>query len=198
MKNYVLNLLILSAILIPITAKAIDIEKIYFHIGSHTEFYNASQINTSGDKNKIQLIPTIGTSIPFALPYQFEFLPEFNWVLPVNQGSTKIIKNIFMFRADFGYLVTDWFKVRSGTSLILQNQHGRGGSTQIENGNSVSTFYYPDANRSSFNNTFDLGVEIFHENWSTRLQTYTYSLFQEQRREVSYTVFITYLWDFKQ
>jgi hypothetical protein len=197
MKKHLFFLLFLSSFFFSKDLYAWSFDKLYLNVGSHTEFYNATQINTSGDKNKLQFLPTLGAMIPFTLPYQFEFLPEFNWVLPINQGSNKIIKNIFMIRGDFGYLITDWFKLRSGTSLIIQNQHGRGGSTQIENGNSVSTFYYPEANRSSFNNTFDLGLEVFHQNWSARIQTYTYSLFKEQKREISYTLFITYLWDFK-
>jgi hypothetical protein len=194
MKKLNFSLLFLSTFLIS-KSHAVDLKKIKLNFGSHTEFYNASQINTSGDKNRFDLIPTIGAGISHDLPSNFKFLPEINWALPINQGSSQIIKNVFMLRADFGYTPIDWLNLRAGSSLMIQNQHGRGGKTQIENGNTVSTFYYPDENHSSFNNTFDLGVEFIKEKWSARIQTYTYSLFKEERREMSYTLFVSYLWE---
>jgi hypothetical protein len=106
----------------------------------------------------------------------------------------KIIKNIFMYRIDIGLDVLEWLRLRMGTSIIHLNQHGRGGKTNMNNGNGSSPFYYPDENRSSFNNTFDVGVEALWKDWSARIQTYTYSLFQSDKRQLSYSLFITYYW----
>jgi hypothetical protein len=75
------------------------------------------------------------------------------------------------------------------------NQHGRGGPTNVNNGDDTSTFYYPDENRSSLNNTLDIGAEFFLDEWALRLQTYTYSLLREERRQLSYTLFVSYYWD---
>ncbi len=129
------------------------------------------------------------------LKSEFLFLPEINWVLPQTVDGTKIIRNLFMFRADLGHQVVDWLRLRVGTSVMWLNQHGRGGSTQINNGNSSSTFYYPDQNVSSFNNTLDVGAEVLHGQWSIRLQTYIYSVFLEDRRQISYTLMGSYYWD---
>ena len=100
-----------------------------------------------------------------------------------------------MLRADFGYKLFDWLQVRPGTSVMWLNQHGRGGSTQVDNGGGTSTFYYPSGNRSSWNNTLELGLETIYQQWSFRLQTYTYMLFKSERRAVSYSLFLTYSWD---
>lgn len=177
---------------------------ITLNLGSHTEFFGAVQNDSSGGLRKWDFAPTvgIGTRLNISSP-EFTFLPEFNWVLPRGAGSSKIIKNLFMFRADLGYNPVDWFRLRIGTSLMLANQYGQGGSTTMNNGNSSSKFYYPDENRSSWNNTFDLGVEVLPlfferpQNWSLRLQTYTYSIFREDRRQISYSVFWTYTWNNK-
>lgn len=172
-----------------------NLKAIVFQAGPHTEFYNAVQNDSSGGLRKFDLAPTIGVGMHLPMEYGWHFLPELNWVLPQAAGSSKIIKNLFMIRADFGYDLLEWFRLRVGTSLMWQNMHGRGGKTSINNGNSESTFYYPDENRSSLNNTLDLGVEVlFSEEWSVRLQTYTYSLFKEETRQLSYTVFISYYW----
>lgn len=175
---------------------------IALNIGSHTEFFGTVQNDTSGGMRKLDFAPTVGlgTEIKFQEGSSFLFLPEFNWVLPQKAGSSQIIKNLFMFRADIGYLAFNWLRLRMGTSLLLANQHGRGGSTNVNNGNTQSKFYYPSENRSSWNNTLDFGIEFFPtfleepQNWNLRLQTYTYSVFREQQRQISYTLFWTYYW----
>jgi hypothetical protein len=112
---------------------------ITLNLGSHTEFFGAVQDDSSGSLRKWELAPTvgIGTRLNIFSP-EFTFLPEFNWVLPRSAGSSKIIKNLFMFRADVGYNPVDWFRLRLGTSLMLANQHGQGGTTTMNNGNSTS------------------------------------------------------------
>lgn len=195
----ILICLVLLGGLLPVRkAQAIEpfkIDAVSLNAGFHTEFYNNVQIDDSGGMRKIDYAPTLGVGGYIPLNDGWSFLPELNWVLPRSAGSSQIVKNLVMFRADFGYDPLDWLRLRAGTSLMFLNIHGRGGSTTINNGNDSSTFYYPDENHSSLNNTFDLGLEAMHENWSLRFQTYTYSLFKEERRQVSYTLFVTYYWD---
>lgn len=173
------------------------IESIYFNLGTHTEFYNSVQTDASGGVRKFDAkTPTVGAglSIPLGI-YDLRFLPEVNWVLPKTSGDSKIIKNLFMFRGDLAYDPWEWLRLRLGTSLMWLNQHGRGGKTEMDNGNGTSPFYYPNENRSSLNNTLDLGAELRHNAWALRLQSYIYSVFVEERRQVSYTLFVSYYWD---
>jgi hypothetical protein len=177
------------------TTKSSNIDAFVFNLGAHTEFYNSVQTDDSGTLRKFDPSAVIGAGFVMPIDYGLIFLPELNWVLPQKAGSSKIIKNLFMLRADLGYDPLTWLRLRVGTSLMWLNQHGGGGSAQVNNGNGTSTFYYPDENRSSVNNTFDLGVEALMDAWSVRLQTYTYALFKEERRQVSYTLFVSYYWD---
>lgn len=170
-------------------------KEIYFNLGSHTEFYNAVQKDDSGGLRKFDFAPAIGMGVGFSIIDSLAFLPEFNWVLPQTAEDSKIIINTFMFRGDLAYDPIDSLRLRLGTSLIWQNQHGRGGKTTMKNGNDESTFYYPDENRSSLNNTFDLGAEAIWDQFAFRLQTYTYSIFKEEQRQISYTLFLTYYWE---
>ncbi len=171
------------------------LEAYNFNGGFHTEFYNAVQTDSSGTLRKLQFAPTIGGGLSYAFSPPWRFLPEANWVLPRFDEDTRIMKNIFMIRADLGYDIFDWLRLRIGTSLMWLNQHGRGGRAKLKNGNDTSTFYYPSENRSSLNNTLDLGAEIkFSDEWSVRMQTYTYALFKQERRQLSYTLFLTYYW----
>lgn len=177
-------------------AKKKQIESIIFNLGTHTEFYDNIQNDTSGGTRKFDMkAPTIGAGLIMPIGSDWRFVPELNWVLPRSAGDSQIIKNLFMFRADFGYDPLDWLRLRVGTSIMWANQQGRGGKEEINNGTSTSTFYYPEENRSSLNNTFDLGIETMYEDFAVRLQTYTYALFKEERRQVSYTLLFSYYWD---
>lgn len=171
------------------------IDEIYFSLGSHTEFFNAVQNDDSGGMRKFDFAPTIGAGMGFNFQNDFSFLPEINWVLPQTMEDSHIMINTFMFRADLGYDPLDWLRLRLGTSLIWQNQQGRGGKAEMRNGTSTSTFYYPDENRSSLNNTLDLGAEAFYDQFAFRLQTYIYSVFVEERRQLSYTLLFSYYWE---
>lgn len=171
------------------------IQKYSFNFGAHTEFYDNVQNDASGGLRKFDVAPTLGLGFHIPMDSGLVFLPEFNWVLPRSSENSKIIKNLMMFRADFGYDAVDWLRLRVGSSIMLLNQHARGGSTQVNNGNGQSTFYYPDENRSSLNNTLDVGGEVLFGSFSIRLQTYIYSVFLEDRRQISYTLFGTYTWD---
>lgn len=144
---------------------------------------------------KFDFSPTIGVQALIPTPWNIDLLPEFNWVLPREAGSDRVIKNLFMLRLDLGHDLFDFLRLRFGTSLMWQNIHGRGGKAEVDNGESTSTFYYPDENRSALNNTFDLGVEgLLSDAWSLRLATHTYSLFDSERRQLSYTLLLTYYW----
>jgi hypothetical protein len=179
----------------PTTKPSSIIKQIYFNLGTHTEFYNAVQYDDSGGLRKFEFAPTVGIGLVMPLSGYWNMLPEFNWVLPKTYEDTKIIVNTFMYRFDIGYDPIEWLRLRVGTSIIQMNQQGRGGDTRENNGNGTSKFYYPSENRSSLNNTLDFGVEVMHEEFAFRLQTYTYSVFKKEQRQVSYSLLLTYYWD---
>jgi hypothetical protein len=169
---------------------------INFSLGSHTEFYNAVQNNSSGGLRRFDFAPTFGVGTRLNAGWNhISLLPEITWVLPQLNEETRIIKNVFMLRADLAYDPLEWLRLRLGTSVMWLNQQGRGGTAQIANGNSTSTFYYPDENRSSLNNTFDVGLEAMLDKYALRFQTYTYSLLKPERRQISYSILLTYYWE---
>lgn len=173
------------------------IKQFYFNLGNHTEFYNGIQKDDSGGLRKFDFAPTVGFGvvIPVSSTKYWNFLPEFNWVLPKTYEDSHILVNTFMYRFDMGFDPLEWLRLRMGTSLIHLNQQGKGGSTSMRNGNDSSTFYYPSENRSSLNNTFDVGVETLFDQFAVRFQTYTYSIFKKEQRQHSYTLFFTYYWE---
>lgn len=172
-------------------------ESVNFNVGTHTEYFNNVQVNSTGGTRKFDFAPMVGVGVVIPIANHFRFLPEMNWVLPqLNSESEKrIIKNTFMLRGDIAYDPLEWLRLRLGTSIMHQNQQGRGGKAKVNNGNGHSTFYYPDENRSSINNTVDVGIEGMFKKWSIRLQTYTYAILSSERRQLSYTLMGSYYWD---
>ena len=175
---------------VPVTQKS----QFYLSAGAHTEFYNQLQVDATGGMRRFDPAPTIGAGLKTSVLGSFLFLPEINWVLP-RKPAEEIIKNLLMGRADLGYDPVDWLRIRVGTSLMWLNQHGSGGAVKMNNGNSTATFYNPDQNRSSFNSTLDVGAELLLGAAALRLQTYTYSPLKSERRQLSYTLFLSYYWD---
>lgn len=167
-------------------------EKFYFNLGNHFEFYNAVQNDSKGGLRTWDFAPVIGVGRKFPIGGDFNLYPEFNWVLPQSAEDTHIITNTLMYRLDLGYSFSENFNLRFGTSIMQLNQHGRGGESTQRNGTSTSTFYYPDENRSSINNTLDFGGEILIEQFAIRPQVFAYSIFREDRRQFSYALFFTY------
>lgn len=175
----------------------IEISSIGFNVGSLTEFVGNVQIDSAGGKRRFDFNPAIGAFAVIPLQGNVDLLPEINWVLPRKTGTDSVYKNLLMFRADIGYRWFEWLRLRAGTSVMFLNTHGSGGKVSRDNGNGQTEFYRPNSNSSSFNNTFDLGIEFLKDPWAFRFQTYTYSLFNEQRRQHSYMVMGTYYWDYK-
>ena len=165
-----------------------------FHVGSHTEFYDAVQIDDQGTTEKFGFNPLLGFSTDFELRPTWRMIPELNWVLPKEAG-TGITENLFMFRTDFAWHLSDVWRLRAGTSVMVHWIRGQGGSKEMNNGNGVSKFYIPAESRTALNNTLDLGAEVMLDSIGFRFQTYIYSLLKPERRQVSYSLMVSYYYD---
>ncbi len=165
-----------------------------FHLGTLTEFYDAVQVDDSGGQDKFALNPLLGFSTDFELTPTWALVPEINWVLPrqVTEGTTK---NLIMVRLDGAWRGGDWWRLRAGTSLMINNIRGDGGSTRMNNGGSTSEFYLPSESKTAVNNTLDFGAEAFKDAFALRFQSYIYALARSERRQVSYTLTLSYYYD---
>ena len=187
----------LAFISLDVTAQDSSFKDFNLSLGSHTEFYRKVQTDQKGTQRTFDFNPMLGVGKSFPFHHLVSFEPEVLWVLPKSLGSsTNVIRQIFFFRPDFKLKLPFNFALRLGTSFAVLNQHGKGGKIKLNNGNTQTTFYNPDENRTSLNNTFDLGLQYqLLQNHSLKFQTYTYSLLKAERRQVSYSLLYTYHWD---
>lgn len=165
-----------------------------FHLGTLTEFYDAIQVDDQGTTDKFAINPMLGFSLEIEITPDWMWAPEINWVLPREAGE-GVSKNLLMIRNDAIWRATDILRLRVGTSFMINNIRGQGGSKRLNNGAGTSEFYVPSESRTSINNTLDLGAEALMDEFAFRFQTYIYSLLKSERRQISYSLTLTYYYD---
>src|SRR5690606_9913906 len=138
--------------------------------------------------------PFLGFSTDVMITPEWTWIPEINWVLPREAGE-GVTKNLIMLRTDAAWRGSDWWRLRIGTSLMVNNIKGEGGKKKMNNGSGTADFYVPSESRTSVNNTLDLGAEAFVEDFGFRFQTFIYSLLRSDRRQYSYTLTLSYYYD---
>jgi len=179
---------------VPSALNAQPFTHVGFHLGGFSEFIRAIQIDDQGSKNLFNPSPFIGFSAIVPLNEQWLFHPELNWVLPQEVGQ-GVSKNIFMLRGDFSYAMDDWWRLRVGTSLMINNIRGSGGTQRMNNGDGSADFFVPAESKTAVNNTLDLGVEMHSDEFAARFQTYIYSLLKSDRRQYSLSLTLSYYYD---
>ncbi|MBY0517110.1 MAG: hypothetical protein K2P81_09390 [Bacteriovoracaceae bacterium] len=171
-----------------------SLKNIGFHGGSLTEFVGATQVDANGKTETFHFNPMIGFSTEVEMVTDWHLIPEFNWVLPRDAGD-GISKNLFMIRGDVGWRYSDYWRLRMGTSIMVNNIRGSGGTKSMNNGSGSSDFYIPAESKTAYNNTLDLGVEALLDDFGFRFQTYIYSPLRSDRRQYSYSLTMSYYYD---
>ena len=68
-----------------------------------------------------------------------------------------------------------------------------GKALTLPNGSSTATFYQPSESVTSYNVTWNLGLEsAINANWSLRFETFGYEILSSVKRDISYTFNVTY------
>ena len=161
-----------------------------FQAGTWLENLGQVRANRDDDTNGFGITPFIGASSAYNINSQHQIIPELGYV--IQQSSHKVTKNLFFFRTDYAYSAYEWLKLRAGSSFMILRQSGSGGEDTLNNGNTTETYFIPEEGRNTYNQTLDLGVEFVQKEISTRLQLYTYSPFDEQRRSYTFSLSLSY------
>lgn len=168
--------------------ESFDLRRGKFTFGNWTQFHNYFQTDIEGNTETFDFNPYLGFGLEFTLPAPWYLSTEIGGTLPKTMADGAGTFNIFYLRADAIYRANRW-KFLIGSSIVMSVFKGTGGTTTLSNGGTPTTFYRPELTQTALNNTFDLGIEYhFSKKWSARFQTLTYSLFDEDQRQISYTL----------
>ena len=165
-----------------------NFETVSFQFGTWLENYAQVRATRDDDTNGFEITPFVSASVAYKLATQHEIIPELGYV--IQQSSNEVNKNLFFIRADYAYQMKDWLKLRAGSSFMMLMQSGSGAEDTLNNGNTTDTYFVPNENRTSYNQTIDLGAEFIQKELSARVQLYTYAPLDAERR--SYTISLSF------
>lgn len=164
-------------------------------VGNWYEFVGDVQVNDNGESNSLldfQLTPFIAISADHEFQPGWALIPEIGYVIRRQAGDESIVKDQFFVRLDVAWTVWERLRLRLGTSTMLATMSGDGGEESLPNGDSTQTFYRPDQRSTAVNQTLDLGAEYLWKNMSARFQSYIYSLDEQEKRMISYSLSFNY------
>ncbi|MBL7663879.1 MAG: hypothetical protein JNM93_02010 [Bacteriovoracaceae bacterium] len=180
------------------SARNFELRNAVVGFGNYAHFINAMQVDTSGKTESFNINPYVVGGLEFALPKNKYYLnTEFGLTIPKTTADGSALLTMLFLRADVAYRFRKGrYKLLLGSSLVMTNLKGNGGTVTLNNGGSPQTFYRAEETRTAYNNTLDLGLEYyFSRKWGARLQTIHYSIFDSEQRQMSYLLTFNYYWD---
>jgi len=163
--------------------------------GAYVPFGPSTQRTASGSSNTLSFDPMLGVNTKMVTPWFNQiFLPELDVVFHTGEKD-GYSKKTYLLSADFGYQINSMFMLRYGSSTVITQISGSGGVVYLNNGNSTDAFYRPNKSNISWNQTLNLEIDgMVNPSYSLRFETYIFSLFNSQSRQVSYALsFIYYM-----
>lgn len=174
------------------------ISESHWHIGlgNYFDFPDTYQVNSSGKKNDYSLWPIVNGGITGSPFISNSILFQGNIMLsaPRQVGNSDLTRMFFSIELLPGIRLGNWGSFFTGLSIFEQLLFFKSrGETQTE---SSSTFYRPDKVTWISQQVFVLSYQtpkIFNSIYS-EIKSYTFSLFDESKRQNSYVFNVSYQW----
>jgi hypothetical protein len=167
--------------------------------GFFTEYVGEIQIDNKGEQNTFDQLPILGLGFDFTTDYNFNLNIEFLLTMPETMGDASgVKKQTYMARFDIVKQYNDQLSLMVGSSWVITNIYGDGGSQTLGNGGSTTDFPKAEGSVYSHNFTLDLSAEYsLKEKWAVRLHTLTYNIQDSDLFRWSYILSLNYYWDYK-
>ncbi len=160
--------------------------------GAHVPFGLSTQKDKEGGTSALNFQPSIFASGFFPAPMGHLFMPELGYIYYTGLKNDYSKSTLYLL-IDVGYKLNANFLLRYGFGIFGTTISADGQALTLANGNSTSTFYQPSESMTSYNVTWNLGIEsAINSNWSLRFETFIYEIMSSVKRDISYTFNITY------
>lgn len=160
--------------------------------GAYVPFGLSTQKDEEGGTSVANYQPAVFASAITAAPLNHLFLPEIGLIFYRNIEDDYTKRTLYIL-GDVGYKLNGNLILRYGLGLFSTTISADGGTLTLNNGSSTSEFYKPSQSVTSYNVTWNLGLEsALSSNWSARFETFLYEALSSVKRDVSYTLNITY------
>ncbi len=192
MNPYSMKKIIISILLIT-SLKLSAANGLWIGAGTVTHNFLSAQTGKTDGKKTIDLYPTV--LIGGLLPGFFSGIslaPGIGYAKSLN-SKDKTSKNEIILQYHLAQNIFNGVQIRYGFSTFITKISGDGGTTELNNGNSTSTFYVPENSSTSYTSSLDLGGEAFMlHSTSLRLQFSITKFLSSEQRKVSNLVTVNY------
>ncbi|OUR99575.1 hypothetical protein A9Q84_00715 [Halobacteriovorax marinus] len=187
MEKIIKRLLLLSLCLfIPVKSFAL------VGIGGYVPFGLSTQKTKTGSRRTLSAEPYILFNTTLSAPFNQIFMPEFGYVFHATEKFDDYDKSTMFLLADFGYQFSSTFILRYGLGLFRTSIGGDGATVTLSNGSSTATFYRPSETSTSYNTTWNIGLQgDLTKNYAMKFQFYLFDPISSTR-DVSYSLSVTY------
>lgn len=161
-------------------------------IGGYVPFGLSTQKDKTGSRRTLSAEPYIFFNTVMQAPLNHVFMPEFGYVFHTSEKFDDYSKSTMFLLADVGYKLTGNLLLRYGLGLFRTSIGSDGAAITLQNGSSTATYYRPSENVTSYNTTWNLGIEnSFNKNYALKFQFYVFEPISSHR-DVSYSLALAY------
>lgn len=161
-------------------------------VGNLCEYVGKIQTDDSGSTNFCSFNPYLAGSIDYAITNQLLLSPEAGISLPKSGRDENIDKMSFFFLANAKYKFSPLHLI-AGAGLFYTRIQGPGGTQELNNGTSVTSFPMPDSTVYARNFILNLGIGAdLSREWSADLHTYVFNALTSEDRTFSIALNGTY------
>lgn len=161
-------------------------------IGNLCEYVGKIQTDDEGSKNVCSFNPYFAGSVDFEVTPQFLLSPEAGFSVPKSGRDENISKMSLFALANAKYKFSE-FHFIGGLGLFFTRISGKGGTQELNNGNSSVSFPMPDTSVYTRNFILNLGLGAdFGKEWSVDLHTYVFNALTSEDRAFSLALNGTY------
>jgi hypothetical protein len=160
--------------------------------GAYVPFGLSTQKDEEGGTSATNFQPSVFASSILPAPLNHLFLPELGLIFYRGLEDDYSKRTLYLL-GDVGYKLNANLILRYGIGLFSTSISSDGGAITLNDGAGTSEFYKPSTSVTSYNVTWNLGIEsALNANWSARFETFLYEALSSVKRDVSYTLNITY------
>lgn len=161
-------------------------------IGNLCEYVGKIQINDSGKTNFCSFKPYLASSFDYPINEQLILSPEIGFSFPQKGRDKNITKMSFFALANVKYKLS-LFHIVGGVGFFVSSVSGKGGTQDLNNGNTSAAYPMPDDTAFARNFIVNLGFGVnFNKDWSADLHTYAFNLLKSEDRAFSIAINGTY------
>lgn len=160
--------------------------------GGYVPFGTSTQKDVDGSRRTLSFEPYIFVNTVLRAPFNHIFLPELGYVFHTSERYDEYKKSTMFLLLDLGYMLRSNLVLRYGIGIFKTSISSDGAAVTLANGTGTSTFYRPSESKTTYNTTWNLGIEnSWNKNYATRFELYLFEALSS-KRDISYSISFAY------